>query len=495
MMQKSRFNEFRFARRFRASNRTVQILLGLSLIIALNFLASKYFRRIDLTQSGSYTLAPETKAYIRELKEPVKIIVTIPNNPEVPESVQVHQHLQKLLREYQALGAQDGKNTIEVEFVDIYRQRKRAQELANVYKLTQENIILVARGEHTREIRQADLYEVQDNEIAGFRGEKALTSAIIEVASEEPDKVYFVVGHGEMRLDDVDPLRGLSQLESFLRERNYLLATLDLAVDPAVPEDADLLVVPSPQASFLPEEVEKLRRYMTERNGRMIVLLDPGRRHGLEDLFYDWGVLADDMTVVDTGADFRSQTGDLIIRRFADHPITDLLVEYQITALFGQPRPVRTDPGSLDSERIKVSQIVGTSDKSWAERDYRTQDPIVFDEGRDLRGPISIATISTRSAGSELGISIPGGRLAVFGNSDFISNNLLRAFGNRTLFFNTLNWTLSKNNLLNIATRPLESYQIVMSEKDLRHMLLYFSIMPASVALFGTFIFIVRRRQ
>ena len=494
-MQTSRFNEFRYARRFRAMNRAVQILLGLSLIIALNLLASKYFRRIDLTESGSYTLAAETKAYVRELQEPVQIIVTIPNNPEVPESVRIHQHLQKLLREYEALGMQDGEKLIQIEFVDIYRQRKRAQELANVYKLNQENIILVARGERTREIRQADLYEVENKQITGFRGEKAITSAIIDVASDKADKVYFVVGHGEMRLDDVDPLRGLSQLENFLRERNYLLGTLDLAVDPGVPENADLVVIPSPQASLLPEEVEKLRRYMTDRNGRMIVLLEPGRRHGLEDLLYDWGVLVDDMTVVDTGSDFRSQTGDLIIRRFADHPITNLLVEYQITALFGQPRPVRTDPASIDNERLKVSQIVGTSDESWAERDYRTQNPITFDAGRDLQGPISIATISTRSAGSELGITIPGGRLAVFGNADFISNNLLRAFGNRTLFFNTLNWALSKNNLLNIATRPLESYQIVMSEKALRHMLLYFFTLPAGVALFGALIYLVRRRQ
>lgn len=495
MMQTSRFNEFRYARRFRAVNRTVQILLGLSLIVALNYLSSKYFKRFDLTQSGNYTLAPETKAYIRELKEPVRIIVTIPNNPEIQESVQVHNHLQKLLREYVAASVKDGKRLVEVEFVDIYRQRKRAQELANLYKLTQENIILVARGQRTREIRQADLYEVREKEITGFRGEKAITSAIIDVASDDTDRIYFVVGHGEMRLDDVDPLRGISQLESFLRERNYRLATLDLAVESTVPEDADLVVVPSPQASLLPEEVEKLRRYMTDRNGRMIVLLDPGRRHGMEDLFFDWGVLADDMAVVDAGSDFRSQSGDLIIRRFAEHPITDLLVEYQITALFGQPRPVRTDPASVNDERIKVSQIVGTSEQSWAERDYRTQDPIVLDEGRDLPGPISIAAVSTRSAGTELGISIPGGRLAVFGNSDFISNNLLRAFGNRTLFFNTMNWALSKNTLLNIATRPLESYQIVMSEKDLNRMLAFFSIMPISLALFGSFIFIIRRRQ
>ena len=493
-MQISRFNEFRVARRFRTGNRAAQILLGLGLLIALNFLASKYFKRIDLTESGTYTLAPESKAYLRELETPIEIIITIPNNPDVPELVQIHHHLRKLFREYEAAGMRDGKAYVNVEFVDIYRQRKRAQELANTYKLTQENIILVAMGDRTREVRQVDLFEVSDNEIKGFRGEKAITSAIIDVASKKTDKIYFLVGHGEMRLDDVDPLRGLSQLENFLRERNYALATLDLVVDAAVPTDADLVIVPSPQASLLPEEVEKLRRYMSDRNGRMIVLIDPGRRHGMDELFYDWGVLADDLAIYDDGPDHRADGGDLIIRRFAEHPITDLLVEYQITALFGLPRPVRTDPGSLNDERLKVEQIVGTSDQSWGERDFRSQKLPVFDESRDLKGPISIATVSTRSAGSELGINIPGGRFVVFGNSDFITNNRLRAFGNRTLFFNSINWTLARNSLLNIATRPLESYQIIMSENDLKRMLRFFTLLPFATAIIGACVFILRRR-
>ncbi len=494
MREIRRFNEFRVARRFRMMNRALQILLGLTLIASLNFLASKYFRRIDLTEQGSFTLAPESKAYIRELKAPVDIIVTIPNDSEVPELVRIHEHLRKLLREYEAAGRQDGSELVNVEFVDIYRQRKRAQELANRYKLTEENVILVAMNDRTHEIRQADLYEVGDNEIVGFRGEKAITSAIIDVASSELDTIYFLVGHGEMRLDDVDPLRGLSQLENFLRERNYRLATLDLAVDQQVPQDADLIAVPSPQASLLPVEVEKLRRYMTERNGRMIILLDPGRRHGMEELFYDWGVLADDMVVVDKGPDFRAQGGDLVIRRFAEHPITDLLVEYQITALFGQPRPIRTDPASLDDERLRVTQLAGTSEESWAERDFRTQSPVVYDEKRDFRGPVSIATVSTRSASSELGINIPGGRLVVFGNSDFIANNRLRAFGNRTLFFNSMNWALTRNSLLNIATRPLESYQIVMSNRDLNRLIIYYATIPVGAALLGLLVFLIRRR-
>ena len=73
-------NEFALIRRLQTANRTVQTLLALSLMPALNFLAANYFKRFDLTQSGAYTLAAESKAYIRQLEEPVKIIVTRQKN-------------------------------------------------------------------------------------------------------------------------------------------------------------------------------------------------------------------------------------------------------------------------------------------------------------------------------------------------------------------------------------------------------------------------------
>ena len=492
-MKPSRFNEFRFARRFRTANRAVQILLSLSLIIALNYISANYFKRIDLTKSGAYTLAPESNAYIRELKEPVKIIVTIPRETEDDALDIIRDDLNRLLREYEFAGLRDGKAYVTVEFVDIYRQRKRAQELATNYNLTKENAIIITSGDKVREISQVGLYEYDNGKTRGFRGEQIFTSAILDVSTKKPEKIYFLVGHGEMRLDDVDALRGLSQLESFLRERNFELATLDLAIDATVPDDASLLIVPSPQASLLPEEVEKLRRYMNDGNGRMITLIDPGRRHGMDELFFDWGVLAEDTAVIDTGADFRAQGGDLIIRRFAEHPITQLLIDYQITALFGQPRSVRVDPTSANDSRLQVYQLIGTSDQSWAERDYRTQNPAAFDPKRDQKGPVSIATVSSRNSGTELGITIPGGRMVVFGNSDFIANNRLRAFGNHTLLINSINWSLDRTSLLNIPTRRLESYQIVMSESDLQRMLTYFAGIPVITAIFGLLVFFIRR--
>ena len=493
-MQLSRFNEFSLARRLQTGNRIAQLVLGLSLIIGLNILATKYFKRLDLTRTGAYTLAAESKAYIRQLEEPVKIIVTIPAKTDMEALKIIREDLERLLREYEFFSMRSGKPYIEVEFVDIYRQRVRAQELAAKYNITQENSIIVACGERVYPIDTKNLYgEYSGEETRDFRGEQLFTSAILEVTGKETQKIYFLVGHGEMRLDDVNKLRGLSQLESFLRERKFELATLDLAIDGDIPGDASLLILPSPQASLQAEEVEKLRRYMSDRNGRMIILIDPGRRHGMEDLFYDWGVLAEDTVVVDTGGDYKVQGGDLIIRRFAEHPITQLLIDHQITVLFGQPRAIRPDPASINDRRLQVLPLVGTSDQSWAERDYRTQSPQVFDAKRDQRGPISIATVSTRSSGAELGITIPGGRMVIFGNSDFISNNRLQVLGNRTLLFNSINWVMDRDNLLDIPTRKLESYQIVISEHNLQRMLYYFAVVPLAFAGFGFFVFFIRR--
>lgn len=492
-MKSGRFNEFSFTRRLRSVNVFLQVILSLTLIIALNLISANYFKRIDLTKSGSYTLAAESKAYLRQLKEPVEIIVTIPEENIQDELVIIRDDLKKLLREYEFADMSGGKDLITVEFVDIYRQRRRAQELATKYDLTKENTILVASRDKYREVSLVGLYEYDDGKTRGFRGEQLITSSILEVSNKEAQKIYFLVGHGEMRLDDVDTLRGLSQLESFLRERNFQLATLDLAIDKVVPKDCSLLVIPSPQASLLPEEVEKLRRYMNDRNGRIITLVDPGRRHGMKELFFDWGVLAEDTVIVDMGADSRVQGGDLLIRRFAEHPITQLLIDYQITGLFGQSRTVRTDPISANDSRLQVFDLIGTSEQSWAERDYRTQEPPVFDAERDQRGPVSIATVSSRSSGTELGITIPGGRMVVFGNSDFIANNRLQAFGNQTLFINSVNWALDRSNLLNIPTRKLKSYQIVMSERDLHTMLGYFATIPAAVAVLGLLVLLIRR--
>lgn len=493
-MEPERLNDFQVTRRLRVFNRITQIGLSIILILGLNFLASKHYKRYDLTKDKRYSLSAESKAYLEKLEAPINIFVTIANDSESAELNRIRNDLGKLLAEYEVQSMRSGEPFIRIEYVDTLRQRKRTQELVQKYNIEKENVIVVATEDQTRTIELPELYEAEEGKWHSFRGENSITSAIIEVSSEEMPVLYFTLGHGEMRINEVDPLRGLSLAQSFLQERGFTLKELDLTRVNSVPEDAGLVFALAPQAAFSAEETEKLRRYMSDRNGRMILTLEPGRKHGLEDLLFDWGILVEDHVAVDVDPNYRSQEGDLIIRHFSEHPISKLLFDYGATAFFGQSRPIRIDPASTADDNLALRYIIGTSQKSWAERDYRTESPITFTPERDLSGPLSLAVASNRSTRSGLGLSISGGRLICYGNSDFLANNRFQAYGNYTLFINSVNWALDRNAYLNIPTQPLDSFQLIMSQSDLKRMLLYFSMMPLAIGLLGILIYILRRR-
>ena len=262
MKDQQQKHEFSFVRRLRAVNTTLQILFSIGLAVAINYLAANYYKRYDITSDAKYSLAAESKAYIQGLAEEVHIIITLPNNSDIPEIAKIQSDLKKLAREYQANSRRNGKAYINVEFVDIHRQRGRARELMNRYGIEKENVLFVACAEKVIEIELPELYNASEGKPSAFRGEQAITSAILEVTNKKALKLYFLSGHGEMRLDSVDPLRGLSQMGNFLRERSYICHSLDLTLSAGVPRDADLVVIASPQASLLPEEVDTLRGYL-----------------------------------------------------------------------------------------------------------------------------------------------------------------------------------------------------------------------------------------
>ena len=115
-----------------------------------------------------------------------------------------------------------------------------------------------------------------------FRGEEAVTSALIEVTEDKPAVCYVTKGHGELGVEDASPVRGMSLLSRQLRNRNFEVRTLDLATVGEVPRDASMVFVPGPVTPFSAAENDRLRKYLQERNGRVLVMLDPGRDHGLE---------------------------------------------------------------------------------------------------------------------------------------------------------------------------------------------------------------------
>lgn len=492
----SRIEEFRTARWFFGLNRTAQIILAVSLAVTLNIIGALQFARIDLTAGRQFSLSAETIAYLRQLDEPVRVIVTRPPETAPEQSREVFGHLERLLTEYQYAARRGSRSLIEVEFINVYRQTDKAEELVNQFGVQpeRENAIVVAQGDRYREILGTELYEVDDEGNNLFKGESVFTSAILEVAAQEPLKLYFTAGHGEMRPGSVDALRGLSDMSNFLKQRNYSWEALDLLKTPDVPDDAAAVLIVGPQSALMPIEVQKLREYLEAGNSRLIVLLDPARPHGLDDLFYEWGVLADDMLVLEPSDAFINSGGDMLVSRFAEHPITKILIDSQQRVHLGLSRPVRPDPGAPLDDRTEVTPLMGSSEASWAERAYRQDTEQVFDASSDLPGPVPLGVVSARSAASQLGLDLPGGKLVVLGNAGFLSNQRFNAAANKILFHNLLNWMLERDSMLTIAPRPIPSYQLTISRSELFGVFLRLLWLPAGVAFIGFLVFLFRRR-
>ncbi len=494
-MQSNQFSDFSFIRKIRIFKRILHVILSISLLFAINAIFSKYYQRIDLTKQGIYSLSAETKANIRNLKSETQINVLFPKESNQPELKQILSHIKHLLRSFENHGVQNGERILKIDYIDPFRQRSKAQKLFDQYSVNEENILLVTQGDRSQVIRQADLYEVTENKITGFKGEIALTSAIINVNSESSDKVYFILGHGEMQIYDNDPNNGISALRAFLEKRNFQTDTLSLLKTKKIPEDASLIIIASPQGKFLAPEVDLLRRYMSEQNGRMIVFIDPGPTHGLDDLFEDWGILSENKFIYEPNTSMTSSSNNFIIHQFAEHPINDLLIDYKLNAVLGQPRPVIKDPLAENNKRLSVIELMGTSQSSWIERSPFAQDAFIeFNEKTDSKGPISIAAISNLNQNSALDISIPSGRIAVFGDSALINNKHFQIFGNQILFNNTLNWILDRMHMLKIPIREIATYQLTMSQKNARQLIVFYAILPLGIALWGFLILYFRKK-
>tara|TARA_R100000027_G_scaffold22267_2_gene16144 strand:+ start:8578 stop:10062 length:1485 start_codon:yes stop_codon:yes gene_type:complete len=490
-------DDFRRTNRGRRLNAAIQVLLCLSLIGAINYLGARFFERSDLTEDRKFSLAPETEAYLSSIDKPVDIFIIIPEIESDDTNRRVIRDLKKLLSNIELYSRTEGDGHVHVEFIDVFQERNRAREILGRYGITTQNSILITSGDRLKQVSIDSLYTFENGKMRGFRGESEFLSGILQVTRQNDSVVYFLTGQGEFSLSSVDPLTGLSRLQSFLRERGMKVETIELTNYARIPEDAGAVVIPAPATRFREREASLLRDYLNEENGSILALLEPGEETGLEKLALEWGIQIDDRIVVDVGPDFQSATGDLIIRDFTDHPVGSFIRNMGVTVLFGLPRPILPAlEEARNPDTLKLETLLLSSPQSWAESELRPGSTISYEEGDDLKGPVPIAVASQRKADTSFGFAlsaVEGGRFLAIGNADFITNSRIDAFGNRLLFLSALNWCMDVGDDINIAAKDVRGYMIILSQSELRN-LLFWLIGPAAVlVLIGIFVAIIRR--
>lgn len=468
-------DDFQTIRKWRYLYRALQLLLCMLLMAQLLWIGAQWPLRYDITPQKSHTLSAETLAYIQKLSAPLSIYVTLSPRGSEEKALNPYDEVQDLLKSYEFAAQSTG--LITVEFIDPNLSKKRLELLAQSLRAPLKEGVYLQFKDKTQALAPTDFYKSTEGTIQAFIGEQALTSAIIHLLQDNPPKIYFTVGHGELQLDDVRPLSGLSQLQLFLKTHGILTEKLNIATQ-GIPDDTALLVIPAPLTHFLPEELHLLTQYIEEDQGSIALFLPSSAEHNFDILLESWGLIADRAIIIENDALSQLAAGDILLRRFAPHATTQSIIDYQLPVIIGQSRSIRPDPAAPQNLHRTLIPLTITSQQSFAKRDYRQTD-LTFDAfAGDLPGPIPIAILAEKSLNQKLGVQVHGGRILLMGTSDWLCNHRFDLLGNQMFFWNICQYFLDAPQIHALPNRPIAAYQLPISLLELMQTV-YLLILPA----------------
>lgn len=439
------------------SNAGVAVVAFLGILVLANFLADRHHRRLDLTETGEYTLSPQTIQILSGLDEPVKVTAFF------AEGDYGEQDLKDLLTEYSYR-----TDKISYEFVDPDLDPFVAQQ----YEIASYGTIVFESSG-----RRQDIFTVDEQEITG---------AILKVSRESQKVVYFLIGHGERDASGYDET-GYSGVRDYLEKDNYIVNTLHLAISSTVPSDASVLIVAAPQSPLLEQESAAIQAYLQD-GGKALVMQEPGDDPVLSDVLAEWGLgYGNDVIVDPERALFGMDPLSPVVDSFSYSEITRHLPAVVIGTARSVTRTIE------QPEDVSILALVESSDASWGETDFEalTRQEARYDEGDDLPGPLAMAMSVESYAEDEDAV---GTRLVVCGDSDFAANANLSLGGNIDLFLNSVNWLAEEEELISIRPEQDVSRELILSAGQARF-LQYSSVifLPAAVLLVGAVVWWRRR--
>ena len=410
------------------------LVIGCSLLF--QDLSSHLYGQFDLTKKRLHTLSESTVTILEKFdSEPLTAKIFL-DESDVDRS-----RAEGLIRLYRK-----ALPTLRYEFVSPTKNPLQVQE----YGIDRNGMVLWEwRGKGVK--------------TTGF-SEEVFTSGLRKLVDPRTYSCYVLKGHGEK-----DPEKDFPFLKQRLEEENYVLRVLPLEEAGEIPRDAELILWIGPEEPLLEKEAALLETYL-KSGGRMVICLDPlvAAASGASESFFSMlGVVLDSRVVVDMRSQlFRGDFFFATATRYPTHVITRGLNRVSV---FPLARSFSIDPKRVDRKRagVELYPLAETSETAWAESDkdsLRSAAPR-FDPAADLKGPVVLA-VALELQSLESTLTQKGGRLVLFGDSDFLTDRYVKIGNNLDLFLNAVAWAVERED--GIALRPKDPlhHPIILSRSE-----------------------------
>jgi gliding motility-associatede transport system auxiliary component len=475
-------------------NVLIQVVLVLFLAAMVNGLAFRHYKRWDFSRDQKYALSDKTKRFLDSIKGKVRITVFFaPNTP-------ITQDVQNMLAEYQYAG--HGK--IDVENVDPERSLSRAKEMFEKYKVVSDESLLVIDYEgRNKTVKASDMAEVDRSgmamgegpHVAAFKGEQAVTGAMMDLVEGKKNVLGYVIGHKEPPITNESPI---SVLKTLIENENIKLQELNFFDVGAIPPEIKAIFIAGPQYDFSDREMKMLKDFWNQQ-GRILFLVDPAAKSPkLRAFLNEIGLKVNDdrlMVFLRTGIQELALTRD-VQGRFLDTAITKRLADAQMLFL-GGTSSLTLEQDRVRGANIRLEPLVKAEKGYFAETDYNSQDQakLQADANKNGNAPLIVAASVEKGGSADERVNVNSSRMVVVSNATFIQDNAVTQDQQALDFISgAANWLLSREQLIGIAPKVAKPLTFSLSEEALRGVRwLILVLMPLVPAVIGVAVWWQRR--
>jgi ABC-type uncharacterized transport system involved in gliding motility auxiliary subunit len=472
-------------------NVLIQVVLGMAIFAGINRLNYRYYSRFDLSPQQTFTLSQATLNYLDKLTRDVELYIVFARDSKLYGEVQT------LLEEYRL----HGRQRVKLRSIDPVRDIERAEALKSRTGLSLgQNGILVISGQNKRFITEEELVIREtgtgtNKQVKEFRGEDAVTSALVGVVEGQVRRFYFITGKGAR--SDAAMLDALAAVTDIGRQQNFEVLPVNLSDITAITTHADGIILIGGRYDLTERELKMIDDYWNGTRAGILMLLDPNRstknmNQWLENLGVkprgDRVLLAQSTS---TGArkEFTVQAEFNRAVPFTQHLSTS------ITTFAGQTESLElggSDDTRLKEKSIAVKPILKAVDSFWGETQFYDDLPVA-DEKEDFFPPVYVGAGVERGAINDESKRVESSRLVVVSNSTLLDKATMIAV-NRDFVAASLNWIINREKLIGITSKPRQSYRIQLTPKQNEVIFWTTAIaMPAMVLVLGLLVWAGRR--
>ena len=419
-------------------------------------------RPLDLTRERAYSLSPLSRNVFRSLAVPVRFTTFFGRSGP---ALQQKDRVDQLLDLYRTVNPEH----VRIDHVDPFREPTRYDVLTKRIKdveITQGGGVVVEYGEGDATdhavVRNLDLFEIPaaarfnpdvQSVRTAFKGEDAITSAVMRLRESKKPKIVFTTGHGEPSIDEMEVARpGLGFFRARLSATGWDVDSINL-LNQELPTNTSVLVVAAPNTPFKPEEIARLRSY-TERKGPLLVLLGDGSTAGLDDFLKGFDVGLGAGVIAEPRRNYNGKLDLLAIEvQRATNPIVAALENEVLLVARAAPLKFGGQKGGQPaSSELMSTALLRSSSQSWAET--QNTGPARRDD-KEEAGPFTIGgAIVDRPKPGDNTPAQP--RLVIFSSRYLADNQIVQKFPpNLDLMMNSVNWLRGRSeDVSGIAPKP-----------------------------------------